>query len=77
MNVKNGDRGMEHWLKGEPSLEELLGDDMMSRVVASAGMSPAEFRSRLAEIASRLAAGAGQSGTGKAGKKPQGIAVGG
>jgi hypothetical protein len=69
---------MEHWLKGEPSLEELLGDDMMSRVVASAGMSPAEFRSRLAEIASRLAAsGASQSGTGKAGKKPHGVAVGG
>ena len=45
---------MRRWLAGEPSLEELLGDDIMGPVVASAGMSREQFRLRLAELASRL-----------------------
>lgn len=57
---------MRRWLAGEPSLDELLGDDIMGPVVASAGLSREEFRSRLAEIARRLG-GTGQSGGGQGG----------
>lgn len=56
---------MQKWLVGEPSLDELLSDDMMGPVVASAGMSREQFRSSLVEVASRLSAresGSGQSG---------------
>jgi hypothetical protein len=65
---------MQEWLGGEPTLDELLGDDMMSRVVASAGMSREEFRSRLAEVANRIGIRAGQSGAGENGKKPRRVA---
>ena len=75
MNMKSEGDGTQNWLVGEPSLDEILGDDMMSRVVASTGMSPAEFRSRLAEIARRL--GAGQSGGApESGQKPPRVALG-
>ncbi len=66
---------MQEWLGGEPSLDELLGDDMMSRVVASAGMSPEEFRLRLAEVAHRIGIRASQSGTGETGEKPRRVAT--
>jgi len=62
---------MQNWSKGEPSLDELLRDDMMDRVVASTGMSREEFRSRLAEIAHRLDARAAQSGADGSGDKPR------
>jgi hypothetical protein len=52
---------MRRWLAGEPSLDELLGDDIMGPVVASAGLSREQFRSHLAEIARRLA-GIGEGG---------------
>ena len=66
---------MQEWLGGEPTLDELLGDDMMSRVVASAGMSPEEFRSRLAEVANRIGISARQSGAGESGEKPRRVAT--
>ncbi len=66
---------MQEWLGGEPSLDELLQDDMMSRVVASAGMSREEFRSRLVEVATRIGARAGQSRTGQSRSRPR-VAVG-
>ena len=68
---------MQDWLSGEPSLDDLLGDDMMGRVVASAGMSREEFRSRLAEMARRIGLRASQSGAGQNGDKPRRTAVGG
>lgn len=46
---------MRRWLAGEPSLDELLGDDIMGPVVASAGISREQLRLRLIEIARRLA----------------------
>jgi hypothetical protein len=57
---------MQRWLAGEPSLDELLGDDIMGPVVASAGLSREQFRSHLAEIARRLVGtGEGRSGQGR------------
>lgn len=55
---------MSPWLAGEASLEELLGDEIMGPVVASAGMTREALRLRLAELARRLArqSGRGQSG---------------
>ena len=57
---------MRRWLAGEPSLDELLGDDIMGPVVASAGISREQLRLRLTEIARRLAAA--QAGCGLAGR---------
>lgn len=46
---------MQHWwLTGEPTLEELLSDEMMGPVVASAGMNREQLRLNLAEVARRL-----------------------
>jgi hypothetical protein len=44
------------WREREPSLDELLEDDVMQRVVRRTGSDPAEFRRRLAELARRLPA---------------------
>jgi len=38
----------------EPSLEELLGDEMMSVVTRSAGLDPVGLRAMLADVARRL-----------------------
>ena len=38
----------------EPSLEELLGDEMMSAVMRSAGLDRVGLRAMLAEVAGRL-----------------------
>jgi hypothetical protein len=38
----------------EPSLEELLGDEMMSVVMRSAGLDRVGLRAMLAEVAGRL-----------------------
>jgi hypothetical protein len=67
---------MKPWLAGEPSLDELLNDEMMARVVATTGMSREELRSRLAEIAHRLRDAARQSGSGQSGQEPRRIAIG-
>jgi hypothetical protein len=67
---------VQSWLVGEPSLDELMSDDMMSRVVASAGMSPEEFRSRLAEVALRISRRARESGVGKSEDGPRDVAIG-
>ncbi len=46
---------MTKWrLAGEPSLEELLGDEIMAPVMRRAGLDGAELRRRLAELARRL-----------------------
>lgn len=66
---------VQSWLVGEPSLDELLSDDMMTRIVASAGMSPEEFRSRLAEIALRIRSGARQGGVGQSEDRSRSAAV--
>lgn len=57
---------MERWrMTGEPSLDELLGDDIMGPVTRSAGTSPEELRRTLVELARRLgAAPCGGSGCG-------------
>ena len=48
---------MPQWLpKGrEPSLDELLGDEMMAPVMRSAGIAEAELRALLASLAARVA----------------------
>lgn len=46
---------MRTWrMTGEPSLKELLGDDIMDPVMRSAGVSGEELRRTLAELAERL-----------------------
>jgi len=74
--MKMEDVSMKRWLVGEPSLDELLGDELMARVVASAGISREELRSRLAEIARSLASSPRESGSGQSGDKPSRVAVG-
>ena len=74
--MKMEDVSMKRWLVGEPSLDDLLNDEMMARVVASTGMSREQLRSRLAEIARRLDSSARESGSGQGGKEPRRIAVG-
>jgi hypothetical protein len=48
---------MPRWLpKGrEPSLDELLGDEMMAPVMRSAGIAEGELRALLAALAARVA----------------------
>ena len=41
-------------LTGEPSLDELLGDEMMGSVLRRAGTDAAELRRSLADLARRL-----------------------
>jgi hypothetical protein len=45
------------WMSGEPSIEELLADEIMDPVARSAGMSREELRSKVMEIARRIALG--------------------
>lgn len=46
---------MPKWrMAGEPSLDELLGDEMMVRVMRRAGLDAAELRRRLVDMAQRL-----------------------
>lgn len=42
------------WLTGEATLEELLSDEIMGPVVASAGLSREQLRLHLADVARRL-----------------------
>ena len=66
---------MPHWwLSGEASLEELLSDEIMGPVAASAGLSREQLRLSLAEVARRISNGReGRAGTRK---EPRQIAVG-
>jgi hypothetical protein len=46
---------MGKWrMTGEPSLDELLGDEIMDHVTRTAGLDKSELRRRLAELARRL-----------------------
>ena len=69
---------MKRWLAGEPSLDELMKDDIMGRIAASAGMSREELRSRLMEIARRLDSSPreGRGGGGQSRSEPRRAAVG-
>lgn len=67
---------MQRWLVGEPSLDELLGDEIMGLVVASAGMNREQLRSRLTEMAHRLGGAARQGRGGQGGGTPRCIALG-
>jgi hypothetical protein len=42
------------WLTGEATLEELLSDEIMGPVVASAGLSREQLRLDLAKVARRI-----------------------
>jgi hypothetical protein len=47
---------MTKWrMPGEPSIDELLDDEVMDRVIRKAGLDRTELRRRLADIARRLA----------------------
>jgi hypothetical protein len=47
---------MANWrMTGEPSLDELLGDEMMDHVTRTAGLDKSELRRRLVDLARRLA----------------------
>ena len=64
---------MRHWwLTGEASLEELLSDEIMGPVAASAGLSREQLRSNLAEVARRI----GDDRQGRSRKDTRPIAVG-
>lgn len=45
------------WTMMEPSLDELLEDEIMERVTRSDGLSVAEVRTQLLDLARRLAGG--------------------
>lgn len=62
------------WLTGEATLEELLSDEIMGPVVASAGLSREQLRLNLADVARRLGDRQGRTG-GR--KEPRHVAVGG
>ena len=49
------------WMSGEPSFDELLGDEIMDPVARSAGLSREELRLKLLEIAGRIDLGRGKS----------------
>lgn len=66
---------MQHWwLTGEATLEELLSDEIMGPVAASAGLSREQLRSNLAEVARRIGDDR-KSGAGSR-KEPRLLAVG-
>ena len=50
------------WREREPSLDELLDDEMMVRVVRSTGIDSVEFKRRLADIAHRVGSGTSRAG---------------
>lgn len=62
------------WLTGEATLEELLSDEIMGPVAASAGLSREQLRLNLAEVARRLGSDR-QGGTGSRKERRQ-VAVG-
>lgn len=46
---------MRHWRMSEPSLDELLEDDVMDRLMRRDGIDADAFRRQLEEVADRLA----------------------
>ena len=62
------------WLTGEATLEELLSDEIMGPVVASAGLSREQLRSDLADLARRI--GGDRHGRIGSRKEPRQFAVG-
>jgi hypothetical protein len=46
---------LRNWTRGEPTLEELLTDEIMAHLLASDGLTFEELRLHLAEMARRLA----------------------
>ena len=62
------------WLTGEASLEELLSDEIMGPVAASAGLSREQLRLHLAEVARRVCGD--RHGRGGRRGEPRQIAVG-
>jgi len=46
---------MRHWRMSEPSLDELLEDDVMSRMMHRDGFDAGSVRRQLEEVADRLA----------------------
>ena len=61
------------WLTGEATLEELLSDEIMGPVAASAGLSREQLRLSLAEVARRISDRQGRTGSRK---QPRQFAVG-
>jgi hypothetical protein len=68
---------MQIWLAGEASLDELLSDEIMGLVVASAGMNREQLRSGLTEMARRLGACVRQGRGVQGGETPRQGALGG
>lgn len=62
------------WLTGEATLEELLSDEIMGPVVASAGLSREQLRLDMAEVARRI--GGDRHGRAGSRKDTRQIAVG-
>ena len=67
---------MRLWLAGEPTLDELLSDEIMGPIVASAGMSREQLRLILAELAGRLRGNARQDRGSEGGSRACRVAVG-
>jgi hypothetical protein len=61
------------WLTGEATLEELLSDEIMGPVAASAGLSREQLRLSLAEMARRISDGHSRT---RSRKEPRHVAVG-
>ena len=61
------------WLTGEATLEELLSDEIMGPVAASAGLSREQLRLSLAEVARRIDDRHDRTGSRK---EPRHVAVG-
>ncbi len=46
---------MSDWnFRGEPSLDELLADEVMILAIRSAGLTPSQFKAQIGELAARL-----------------------
>jgi len=55
---------MRHWRMTEPSLDELLADDVMGRMMHRDGLDARSFRRQLEEVADRLAEKSPRDGSG-------------
>jgi len=55
---------MRHWRMREPSLDELLEDDVMNRMMHRDGFDAGSFRRQLEDMAERLAERTRRNGSG-------------
>ena len=55
---------MRHWRMNEPSLDELLDDDVMDRMMRRDGFDAGTVRRQLEEVADRLAERPGRNCSG-------------